>query len=114
MLDTTQGLVVITGCGHAGIVNIVTFAGKHFANRPIYGIIGGLHLFAATDEVVDWTASKLRAFHVSNLLAAHCTGVEATHRLRQELGLSRKTAVLASVGSSLSLADGIEPGPLAK
>lgn len=114
VLDTTQGLVVITGCGHAGIVNIVTFAEKHFANRPIYGIVGGLHLFAATDEVVDWTASKLRTFHVSNLLAAHCTGVEATHRLRQELGLSRKTAVLASVGSSFSLADGIEPGPLAR
>ena len=114
VLDTTKGLAVITGCGHAGIVNIVTFAEKHFADRPIYGIVGGLHLFAARDEVVDWTASKLREFHVANLLAAHCTGIEATYRLRQELGLSRKTAVVASVGSSFSLAEGIEPGSLAK
>jgi 7,8-dihydropterin-6-yl-methyl-4-(beta-D-ribofuranosyl)aminobenzene 5'-phosphate synthase len=112
--DTPKGLVVITGCGHAGIVNIVTFAEKHFTDRPIYGIVGGLHLFAATGEVVDWTASKLREFHVANLLAAHCTGIEATFRLRQGLGLGRKTAVVASVGSSFSLADGIEAGPLAK
>jgi 7,8-dihydropterin-6-yl-methyl-4-(beta-D-ribofuranosyl)aminobenzene 5'-phosphate synthase len=114
VVDTPKGLVVITGCGHAGIVNIVTFAEKHFADKPIYGIVGGLHLFAATDEVVDWTASKLLEFHVANLLAAHCTGIEATFRLRQDLGLSRKTAVVASVGSSFSLADGIEAGPLAK
>ena len=114
MADTPKGLVVITGCGHAGIVNIVTFAGKHFAGRPVYGIVGGLHLYAASDEAVDWTASKLRGFHVANLLAAHCTGIEATFRLRQGLGLSRKTAVVASVGSSLSLAAGIEAGPLAK
>jgi len=43
-----------------------------------------------------------------------CAGIEATFRLRQDLGLSRKTAVVASVGSSFSLADGIEAGPLAK
>jgi 7,8-dihydropterin-6-yl-methyl-4-(beta-D-ribofuranosyl)aminobenzene 5'-phosphate synthase len=114
VLDTPKGLVVITGCGHAGIVNIVTFAEKHFAHRSIFGIVGGLHLFAATDEVVDWTAAQLRAYQVANLLAAHCTGIEATYRLRQHLGLTRKTAVVASVGSSFSLADGIEAGPLAK
>lgn len=114
VIDTPRGLVIITGCGHAGIVNIVTFAEKHFGKSPIYGIVGGLHLFAAPDEVVDWTASKLRRFQVANLLAAHCTGIEATYRLRQDLGLSRKTVVVASVGSSFSLADGIEAGPLAK
>ena len=114
MVDTPKGLVVITGCGHAGIVNIVKSAEKHFANKPIYGIVGGLHLFSASDEVIDWTASKLREYQVSNLLAAHCTGIEATFRLRQDLGLSRKTAVVASVGSSFSLVDGIEAGPLAK
>ena len=114
VLDTAKGLVVITGCGHAGIVNIVTFTEKHFDDKPIYGIVGGLHLFAATDHQIDWTASKLRHYHVANLLAAHCTGIEATYRLRQALRLSRARAVVASVGSSFSLRDGIEPGILAK
>jgi 7,8-dihydropterin-6-yl-methyl-4-(beta-D-ribofuranosyl)aminobenzene 5'-phosphate synthase len=114
VLDTPKGLVVITGCGHAGIVNIVTFAEKHFNDQPIYGIVGGLHLFASTDEQVDWTAGKLRAYRVANLLAAHCTGIEATYRLRKDLGLSRGTAVVASVGSSFSLEGGIDAGALAK
>ena len=114
VLDTSKGLVVLTGCGHAGIVNIVTMTEKHFKDKPIYGIVGGLHLFASTDEQIDWTAARLRSYHVENLLAAHCTGIEATYRLRQDLGLSRATAVVASVGSSFSLAEGIRPGSLAK
>ena len=114
VLDTTKGLVVITGCGHAGIVNIVTFAEKHFADKPIYGIVGGLHLFASTDQQVDWTAAQLRKYQVANLLAAHCTGIEATYRLRRTLGLSRATAVVASVGSSFSFGNGIKTGELAQ
>jgi 7,8-dihydropterin-6-yl-methyl-4-(beta-D-ribofuranosyl)aminobenzene 5'-phosphate synthase len=114
VIDTAKGLVVITGCGHAGIVNIVTFTEKHFEDKPIYGIVGGLHLYASTDQQIDWTAANLRKYHVENLLAAHCTGIEATYRLRQALGLSRATAVVASVGSSFSLETGIQTGPLAR
>jgi 7,8-dihydropterin-6-yl-methyl-4-(beta-D-ribofuranosyl)aminobenzene 5'-phosphate synthase len=114
VLDTVKGLVVVMGCGHAGIVNIVTLTEKHFSGKPIYGIVGGLHLYAATDEQIDWTAAKLREYHVANLLAAHCTGIEATYRLRQDLGLSRKTAVVATVGSSLSLDGGLTTGQLAR
>jgi 7,8-dihydropterin-6-yl-methyl-4-(beta-D-ribofuranosyl)aminobenzene 5'-phosphate synthase len=114
VIYTAKGLVVITGCGHAGIVNIVTFTEKHFEDKPIYGIVGGLHLYASTDQQIDWTAANLRKYHVENLLAAHCTGIEATYRLRQALGLSRATAVVASVGSSFSLETGIQTGPLAR
>jgi len=71
VLDTRKGLVILTGCGHAGIVNIMTAVEKNYGNRPIFGIIGGLHLFGASDDVVDWTATKLREYHVANLLAAH-------------------------------------------
>ena len=114
VLDTRKGLVILTGCGHAGIVNIMTAVEKHYGNRPIFGIVGGLHLFPASDEVVDWTAIKLREYHVANLLAAHCTGIEATYQLRTKLGLNRQTAVVAGVGSSFSSTKGIVAGPLAK
>lgn len=114
VLDTRKGLVILTGCGHAGIVSIMTAVEKHYGNRPIFGIIGGLHLFAASDDVVDWTAIKLREYHVANLLAAHCTGIEATYQLRTKLGLNRQTAAVAGVGSSFSSANGIVAGPLAK
>jgi 7,8-dihydropterin-6-yl-methyl-4-(beta-D-ribofuranosyl)aminobenzene 5'-phosphate synthase len=114
VLNTVKGLVVLTGCGHAGIVNITTFTEKHFDNKPIYGLVGGLHLYASTDEHIDWTADKLREYHVANFLSAHCTGIEATYRLRQRLGLSRSTVVVASIGSSFSLDHGIVAGALAK
>ena len=114
VLNTPRGLVVLTGCGHAGIVNIVTFAEKHFEKSPIYGIVGGLHLFAATDQQVNWTAAKLNEYGVANLLAAHCTGIEATYLLRDKLHLNRRTAVVASVGSTFSSEQGIKPGVLAK
>jgi 7,8-dihydropterin-6-yl-methyl-4-(beta-D-ribofuranosyl)aminobenzene 5'-phosphate synthase len=114
VLNTTQGLVVITGCGHAGIINILTDANGKFHDRPVYGVIGGLHLYAATDEQLDWTAGEMKKFHVANLLGAHCTGIESVFHLRDRAGLTRKTAVVATVGSTFTLADGIAVGELAK
>jgi 7,8-dihydropterin-6-yl-methyl-4-(beta-D-ribofuranosyl)aminobenzene 5'-phosphate synthase len=114
VLNTTQGLVVITGCGHAGIVNILTDANSEFHDRPVYGVIGGLHLYPATDEQLDWTGDKMKEFHVANLLGAHCTGIEAVYRLRGRAGLTRKSAVVATVSSTFTLGDGIATGELAK
>lgn len=114
VLNTPQGLVVVTGCGHAGIANILTYAEEKFPNRPVYGIVGGLHLFAASDEQLNWTGDELKEFKVANLIGAHCTGIEAVYRLRDRAGLSRKTAVVGSVGSTFTLAEGIHPGALAR
>ena len=114
VLNTSQGLVVLTGCGHAGIINILTFAKQRFPNQPVYGIVGGLHLFPASDEQLNWTGDKLKEFKVSNLLGAHCTGIEAVYRLRERSGLTRKSAVVGTVGSTFTLGEGIRTGTLAK
>ena len=114
VLNTPEGLVVVTGCGHAGIINILTFARQEFPNEPVEAVIGGLHLFPATDEQLDWTADKMKEFKVANLMGAHCTGIEAVYRIRQKLGLARASAVVGSVGSTFVLGEGIHPGPLAK
>lgn len=114
VLNTPKGLVVITGCGHAGIINILTFSREQFPNEPVEAVIGGLHLFPATDEQLNWTADKLKDFKVANLLGAHCTGIEAVYRIRERLGLPRSSAVVGSVGSSFVLGEGIHPGQLAK
>ena len=114
VLNTPEGLVVITGCGHAGVINILTFARQQFPNQPVAAVIGGLHLFPATDEQLDWTADRMKDFKVANLMGAHCTGIEAVYRIRERLGLPRASAVVGSVGSSFVLGEGIHPGPLAK
>ena len=114
MLNTPQGLVVLTGCGHAGIVNILTYAAEQFPHERVYAVLGGLHLFPATDEQLNWTGDKLKEFRVANLMGAHCTGIEAVYRLRDRIGLTRKTAVVGTVGSTFTLTEGIRTGALAR
>ncbi|HVO61025.1 MAG TPA: MBL fold metallo-hydrolase [Terriglobales bacterium] len=114
VFDTTQGLVVLTGCGHAGIVNILTYAATRFPEQPVDAVIGGLHLFPATDEQLDWTADQFKQFKVANLLGAHCTGIEAVYRLRQRAGLTRRSAVVGTVGATFTLDQGIATGALAQ
>jgi 7,8-dihydropterin-6-yl-methyl-4-(beta-D-ribofuranosyl)aminobenzene 5'-phosphate synthase len=114
VLNTAKGLIVVSGCGHAGIVNTLTFAEKEFAGEPVYALVGGFHLFAATDEQLDWTADKLKGFGVSYLIGAHCTGIEAVYRMREKLGLPRHSAVVGAVGASFVLGEGIHPGMIAQ
>lgn len=114
VINTAKGLVVVTGCGHAGVVNTVQFAQEIVKHDAVNAVVGGLHLFAATDETLAWTAQRLQAARVAYLLGAHCTGIEAVFRLRQLAGLSRRSAVVAAVGSSFDLARGIDPLALAQ
>ena len=114
VFDTPKGLVVLTGCGHAGIVNTVEHARKSVRVAPLHALVGGLHLFALDDERLDWTAGKLREFGLANLIGAHCTGIEAVYRIRDRAGLARKTAVVGAVGSSFDLEKGIDPLALAR
>jgi 7,8-dihydropterin-6-yl-methyl-4-(beta-D-ribofuranosyl)aminobenzene 5'-phosphate synthase len=113
VVNTADGLVVVTGCGHAGIVNIMTAVDAQFAHRPIAAIIGGVHLFAAKDEQVDWTADQMKHFGVKYLIGAHCTGIESLYRMRNRIGLTRQTAVVGAVGAGFELGKGIQAGRIA-
>jgi 7,8-dihydropterin-6-yl-methyl-4-(beta-D-ribofuranosyl)aminobenzene 5'-phosphate synthase len=114
LIRTDKGLVVVTGCGHAGVVNTAEYAREVAGPGPVYAVVGGLHLFAAKDEALAWTAEKLHAAGLVDLLGAHCTGIETVFRIRQLAGLSRKTAVVAAVGASLDSDRGIDPLALAQ
>ncbi len=114
VIDTADGLVLISGCGHAGIINSMEHARKVVKAAPIVAAIGGFHLFAASDETLAWTAGKLKEFGVRHLLGAHCTGIEALYRLRQLAGLTRQTAVVGAVGASYTHGKGIDATALAR
>jgi 7,8-dihydropterin-6-yl-methyl-4-(beta-D-ribofuranosyl)aminobenzene 5'-phosphate synthase len=114
VLDTGRGLVVVSGCGHAGVVNTLEYARKTVREAPVHAALGGFHLFAADESALDWTAGKLREAGVRNLLGAHCTGVEAVHGLRRRLGLDRRTCVVGAVGAGFDLTHGIRPGTIAR
>lgn len=114
LFETDQGTVILTGCGHAGVINIVEYARQILGPKPIHALVGGIHLFAATDQQLEWTGAKLKEYGLEALLAGHCTGLEATFRLRAATGLTRKTAVVSAVGSSYTLGKGIDPRKLAQ
>jgi 7,8-dihydropterin-6-yl-methyl-4-(beta-D-ribofuranosyl)aminobenzene 5'-phosphate synthase len=72
-----QGLVIITGCSHAGIVNIVKQAVTITGTEEVHGIIGGFHLIEASDSRIKKTAQALKKFDPDWVYAGHCTGFRA-------------------------------------
>lgn len=114
VFDTEGGLVVLAGCGHAGIINTLRYATTIARAAPVHAIVGGFHLFNMADKQLLWTANKLREFRVARILGAHCTGIEAVYRLRQLLGLTRRDCVVATIGATFDLADGVRTGAIAQ
>ena len=77
-----RGLVVLTGCGHAGIVNTVRYAKKLTGEHKIAAIVGGFHLSGpAFEPIIDATVEAFDELAPSVLLPAHCTGWKAVHQL---------------------------------
>ena len=58
VVDTLNGLVVISGCGHAGMINTIEYARKVVRETTIHAAVGGFHLLAATDDQLAWTAAS--------------------------------------------------------
>lgn len=114
VFQTDKCLVYLFGCGHAGVINTLEHTRKAIDPSPVKAVIGELHLFAADDKHLAWTAGQLKAFGVQQLVGAHCTGIEAVYRIRELAGLTRQTCMLGAVGASYSLAKGINAVRVAK
>jgi 7,8-dihydropterin-6-yl-methyl-4-(beta-D-ribofuranosyl)aminobenzene 5'-phosphate synthase len=114
VFNTDRGLVLLAGCGHAGIINTLEYARKFIRPAPVDAAVGGFHLYNAKEEQLNWTADKLKEFQVAQILGAHCTGIESVYYLRQRMGLNRHTCVVATIGAIFDLHDGIHTGPIAQ
>jgi 7,8-dihydropterin-6-yl-methyl-4-(beta-D-ribofuranosyl)aminobenzene 5'-phosphate synthase len=79
--DTEVGLVVLLGCGHAGVVNTLEYIQHITGGRPIHAILGGLHLLTASPERMEKTIAAFRQLDIQRLGAAHCTGLPALAQL---------------------------------
>jgi 7,8-dihydropterin-6-yl-methyl-4-(beta-D-ribofuranosyl)aminobenzene 5'-phosphate synthase len=80
-----DGLVIITGCSHAGIVNIVEYAIKVCGDTRINDIIGGFHLLAASPTRLDFTRERLAALSPRAVHPCHCTDLAARIHLASTL-----------------------------
>lgn len=96
VLEVTAGLVVLLGCSHPGLVNILETVRARFS-KPIHCIIGGTHLVEADDVRLEQTLDYLRGLNLSMLGISHCTGEQATLRLKE----AQKNFFVNSTGTSV-------------
>jgi 7,8-dihydropterin-6-yl-methyl-4-(beta-D-ribofuranosyl)aminobenzene 5'-phosphate synthase len=96
-----RGLVIVTGCSHAGIINVVRNAQAITGIHEIYAIIGGLHLTGGLfEKIIPQTVAALEEINPRYLVACHCTGWKAI----QEIGRTLPDAYIPnSVGTTYLL-----------
>ena len=81
-----RGLVVITGCGHAGAVNIARHALRLTGADHLHALLGGLHLTGpGFEKIIEPTVDALRELAPDAIVPAHCTGWRAQMRIASEL-----------------------------
>jgi 7,8-dihydropterin-6-yl-methyl-4-(beta-D-ribofuranosyl)aminobenzene 5'-phosphate synthase len=96
-----KGLVVISGCSHAGIINTVLYAKKLTGVKQVHAVLGGFHLSGTFfEKILEKTIEMLKTFSPAVLVPMHCTGRKAMERFSQEFPSS---FVLNSVGSKITL-----------
>jgi 7,8-dihydropterin-6-yl-methyl-4-(beta-D-ribofuranosyl)aminobenzene 5'-phosphate synthase len=86
IVTTSDGLIVILGCAHRGVVNILLHARDLTGISRIAAVIGGMHLGRAHEERIEKTAVALKETGVKRLIVSHCTGARALERLKREFG----------------------------
>jgi 7,8-dihydropterin-6-yl-methyl-4-(beta-D-ribofuranosyl)aminobenzene 5'-phosphate synthase len=96
-----RGLVVLTGCGHAGIVNTVRHARRLTGHDAVAAIVGGFHLSGPMFErIIDPTVNALADLSPSLLAPAHCTGWKAAHKLAARFP---DAFVMCTVGTTIEI-----------
>ena len=95
-----KGLVVLTACGHAGVVNTVRHAQEVTGVEHVHAIIGGFHLSGAPEERIERTADDLVGFNPDIIVPMHCTGIETIDALRER---APAKVILNSAGTRYEL-----------
>jgi len=80
-----KGLVVLSGCAHAGIVNTVKYVQKVSGTEKIHVVMGGFHLINAKAEVIQNTVADIKAMKPDYIIPTHCTGFEAVVSFSREM-----------------------------
>jgi 7,8-dihydropterin-6-yl-methyl-4-(beta-D-ribofuranosyl)aminobenzene 5'-phosphate synthase len=92
-----KGLIILTGCGHAGIINTIKFAKKATGIEKIYCVIGGFHLSGADyEESIPLTMAELTKADPQYVVPCHCTGWKATNKI---IDMMPEKFIPSSVGS---------------
>ncbi|MDR3567382.1 MAG: MBL fold metallo-hydrolase [Syntrophobacteraceae bacterium] len=86
VITTSRGLVVVLGCAHAGVVNILSHAVQKTGEKRVYAVLGGTHLGLSPAAQISPSIEALREFDIQVLAVSHCTGLGPMARLAFEFG----------------------------
>ena len=100
ILDTEKGLILVLGCAHSGMINIINHVIDKAGKEQFYAILGGTHLDFLTEEQREESIEALKKVKVEKIGVCHCTGMKAAFRLQHEFG---DRFFYGHVGSSLDI-----------
>jgi len=98
VLDSDKGLILVLGCAHAGMVNIIHYVLEQMGRDRIYAVIGGTHLGFSGPDQFDETLRVVEQFRIERIGVSHCTGLAKAAVLHNRLG---DRFFFGSVGSVL-------------
>ncbi len=98
VIESGKGLILLLGCAHAGMINILNHVLEKTGKDRVYAVLGGTHLDFASPLQVDETIGALRRYKVERVGVSHCTGLKASSRLYAEFG---ERFFFGQVGESL-------------
>lgn len=86
VLESDNGLIILTGCGHNGVLNMIAAARKALPDKPILAVIGGFHMLKEKESNVRKAGEELLAMGIPAIYTGHCTGGDSVIVLEEVLG----------------------------
>jgi len=84
--NSTNGIIVVLGCAHSGVVNVLNAVSRWTGSSKIYAVIGGMHLVNADSARIEKTIAAFKQYDIQKIVPLHCTGTKAAQQLKQVFG----------------------------
>jgi 7,8-dihydropterin-6-yl-methyl-4-(beta-D-ribofuranosyl)aminobenzene 5'-phosphate synthase len=99
VINHPEGLIIISGCAHSGMINTIDYAQQKTGQKKILAYIGGTHLMSANQSRIDKTIQALKTYNIEKIVVGHCTGFNACAAMYNQLGA---VVVKGDAGISIS------------
>ena len=86
VVETSKGLVVVTGCSHPGVVRMVEAAEEQRGKNSVRLVLGGFHLSSQSESDINAQIKRMRELNVASVVPTHCTGELAWKLFREAYG----------------------------
>ena len=100
-IKTSKGWYMMSGCGHAGMMN-TAHKFQTIDDNDVYGAIGGFHLYRSSDDDISKTAQSLKEFGLKQLVGGHCTGIHAARKIADIASISRDNLSHGAIGTVIT------------